>query len=62
VNVLKKFDGVTFDAISRSGAGHKGKLYKPLKLPDYLILHLARFTTNRYSREKSIDRCFPVKI
>jgi U4/U6.U5 tri-snRNP-associated protein 2 len=62
VNVLKKFDGVTFsDAISRSGAAQR-KLYKLLKLPDYLILHLARFTTNRYSREKNPSIvAFPVK-
>jgi U4/U6.U5 tri-snRNP-associated protein 2 len=62
VNVLKKFDGVTFsDAISRSGAAQR-KIYKLLKLPDYLILHLARFTTNRYSREKNPSIvAFPVK-
>jgi U4/U6.U5 tri-snRNP-associated protein 2 len=62
VNVLKKFDGVTFsDAISLSGAAQR-KLYKLLKLPDYLILHLARFTTNRYSREKNPSIvAFPVK-
>lgn len=61
VNVLKKFDGVTFSDAIRQGTSQR-KLYKLLKLPDYLILHLARFTTNRYSREKNPTIvAFPVK-
>ena len=62
VSVLKKFDGVTFsDALSRSGAAQR-KRYRLLELPNYLILHLARFKTNRYSREKNPTIvAFPVK-
>lgn len=53
VNVLKKFDGVTLsDALSRSGEAQK-KRYKLRRLPNYLILHLARFKENKYSREKN---------
>jgi U4/U6.U5 tri-snRNP-associated protein 2 len=53
VNVLKKFDGVTLsDAVTRSGVAQK-KRYKLRRLPDYLILHLARFKENKYSREKN---------
>jgi U4/U6.U5 tri-snRNP-associated protein 2 len=62
VGVLKKFDGLTFsDALSRSGLAQR-KQYRLLKLPKYLILHLARFKTNRYSREKNPTIvAFPVK-
>jgi len=62
VTVLKKFDGVTFtDALSRSGVAQKRK-YALQKLPDYLILHLNRFKTNEYSREKNPTIvAFPVK-
>jgi U4/U6.U5 tri-snRNP-associated protein 2 len=62
VSVLKKFDGVTFsDALSRNGAAQR-KRYRLLELPQYLILHLARFKTNRYSREKNPTIvAFPVK-
>jgi U4/U6.U5 tri-snRNP-associated protein 2 len=62
VTVLKKFDGLTFsDALSRSGAAQR-KRYRLLELPNYLILHLARFKTNRYSREKNPTIvAFPVK-
>jgi U4/U6.U5 tri-snRNP-associated protein 2 len=61
-SVLKKFDGISFfDAVSRSGNVQRKK-YQLLKLPDYLILHLARFKTNRYSREKNpAIVMFPVK-
>lgn len=62
VSVLKKFDGVTFsDALNRSGVAQR-KRYQLLKLPDYLILHLARFKDNRYTKEKNPSIVmFPVK-
>jgi U4/U6.U5 tri-snRNP-associated protein 2 len=62
VTVLKKFDGVNFsDALSRSGAAQR-KQYRLRKLPPYIILHLSRFKTNRYSREKNPTIvAFPVK-
>jgi len=61
VNVLKKFDGVTLSDAIHQGSSQR-KFYKLLKLPNYLILHLARFTTNRYSREKNPTIvAFPVK-
>jgi U4/U6.U5 tri-snRNP-associated protein 2 len=62
VNVLRKFDGVSFsDALSRSGAAQR-KRYRLLELPQYLILHLSRFKTNRYTREKNPTIvAFPIK-
>ena len=62
VSVLKKFDGVTFsDALGRNGIPLR-RQYKLLELPKYLILHLARFKTNRYSKEKNPTIvAFPVK-
>ncbi len=62
VTVLKKFDGVSFsDALSKSGAAQR-KRYVLRELPPYLILHLARFKTNRYSKEKNPTIvAFPVK-
>lgn len=62
VTVLKKFDGVTFsDALTKSGMAQR-KRYQLLQLPNYLILHLARFKTNQYSREKNPTIvAFPVK-
>ena len=62
VNVMKKFDGVTFaDAVSRSGKAQQRK-YQLLELPQYLILHLSRFKSNNYSREKNPTIvAFPVK-
>ena len=61
-SVLKKFDGVTFlDAVGQSGVPQRKK-YQLVRLPNYLILHLARFRTNRYSREKNPTIvAFPVK-
>jgi U4/U6.U5 tri-snRNP-associated protein 2 len=58
VNVLRKFDGMTFsDALNGSM-----RRYKLQKLPPYLILHLLRFTSNRYTREKNHTIVtFPVK-
>lgn len=61
VNVMKKFDGNFSDAISKSGVVQR-KRYRLLELPPYLILHLARFKTNNYSREKNPTIvAFPVK-
>lgn len=62
VSVLKKFDGISFsDALSKSGAAQR-KRYVLRELPPYLILHLARFRTNRYSMEKNPTIvAFPVK-
>jgi len=62
VSVMKKFDGMNFsEAISKSGAAQQ-KRYRLLELPPYLILHLARFKTNNYSREKNPTIvAFPVK-
>ncbi len=62
VSVMKKFDGMTFsDAITKSGVAQR-KRYRLLELPPYLILHLARFKTNNYSREKNPTIvAFPVK-
>ena len=62
VTVLKKFDGVTFsDALTRSGLVQRRR-YALQRLPDYLILHLARFKNNVYSREKNPTIvAFPVK-
>jgi U4/U6.U5 tri-snRNP-associated protein 2 len=62
VSVMKKFDGISFsEAINKSGMTQR-KRYRLLKLPPYLILHLARFKTNDYSREKNPTIvAFPVK-
>ena len=68
VSVLKKFDGVTFsDAIARAQSDGteqslQFKRYQLQELPDYLILHLARFKTNQYIKEKNPTIvAFPVK-
>jgi len=62
VSVMKKFDGISFsEAINKSGIAQR-KRYRVLKLPPYLIIHLARFKTNNYSREKNPTIvAFPVK-
>jgi U4/U6.U5 tri-snRNP-associated protein 2 len=62
VTVLKKFDGISFsDALSKSGVAQR-KRYVLRELPPYLILHLSRFNSNRYSREKNPTIvAFPVK-
>lgn len=62
VTVMKKFDGISFsDALSRSGLTQR-KRYRLKELPSYLVLHLARFKTNNYSREKNPTIvAFPVK-
>ena len=62
VTVLKKFDGCSFsEALSKSGVAQR-KRYVLRELPPYLILHLSRFNSNRYSREKNPTIvAFPVK-
>ena len=62
VNVLKKFDGTTLtDALGRNGQAQR-KSYQLLRLPQYLILHLGRFTQNGYTREKNPTIvAFPIK-
>mmetsp|Transcript_23187 Transcript_23187/g.64262 ORF Transcript_23187/g.64262 Transcript_23187/m.64262 type:complete len:614 (+) Transcript_23187:136-1977(+) len=62
VSVMKKFDGINFsEAINKSGMTQR-KRYRLLDLPPYLILHLARFKTNNYSREKNPTIvAFPVR-
>eukprot|EP00536_Pseudo-nitzschia_multiseries_P006368 jgi/Psemu1/255329/estExt_Genewise1Plus.C_1340031 len=62
VSVMKKFDGINFsEAINKSGMTQR-KRYRLLDLPPYLILHLGRFKTNNYSREKNPTIvAFPVK-
>ena len=62
VSVLKKFDGVTVtDTLGRKGLPQRRK-YRLLELPKYLVLNLARFKTNEYSKEKNPTIvAFPVK-
>jgi len=48
VNVLNKFNGISFhDALNMQ------RRYRLKKLPNYLILHLARFKKNGFSMEKN---------
>lgn len=68
VNILKKFDGVSFnDVISASSAANGGAIlqrrrYRLKKLPNYLILCLARFKRNAFNSEKNSTIVpFPVK-
>jgi len=63
-SVLQKFDGVTFsEAISKSSvSSQQMRRYQLRKLPNYLILHLSRFKSNKYRREKNPTIVtFPVK-
>jgi U4/U6.U5 tri-snRNP-associated protein 2 len=52
VTVLQKFDGVTFSDAIQHGVVQRRR-YTIQQLPSYLILHFARFTSNRYSRVKN---------
>lgn len=62
VSVMKKFDGISFSEVINKSGVTQPKRYRLLKLPPYLILHLARFKTNNYSREKNPTIvAFPVK-
>jgi len=62
VAVLKKFDGISFsDCVNKAGEAQRRR-YRVRKLPPYLILHLARFHTNRFLKEKNPTIvAFPVK-
>jgi U4/U6.U5 tri-snRNP-associated protein 2 len=53
VTVLKKFNGISFlDCVSKQGEAQQRR-YRIRKLPPYLILHLARFQSNRFLKEKN---------
>jgi len=62
VSVLKKFDGISFlDALGKNGLAQKRR-YQLKRLPNYLILHLARFKRNGFYNEKNPTIvAFPVK-
>lgn len=62
VTVLKKFNGVSFsDVVNKAGVAQRRR-YRIQQLPPYLILHLARFQTNQYIREKNPTIvAFPVR-
>jgi hypothetical protein len=61
LEVLKKYDGETWtDHVGASGL--ERKRYRLLKLPQYLIFHLGRFTMNNFNLEKNHTIVtFPVK-
>lgn len=75
VNVLRKFDGVSFcdvlamqqqskvtDSTSEGVAVSRKRRYRLKKLPNYLILHLNRFKHNNFTVEKNPTIVmFPVK-
>jgi len=60
--VLKKFDGISFsDIVNKAGVAQRRR-YQIRNLPPYLILHLARFQTNRFLKVKNPTIvAFPVK-
>jgi U4/U6.U5 tri-snRNP-associated protein 2 len=62
VTVLQKFNGISLtDAINRQGTPQQRR-YKLKKLPNYLILHLARFKKNNFYSEKNPTIvAFPLK-
>merc|ERR1711865_530959 len=52
--VLQKFDGVTFHDVVKAHTQTTARTrYRLTELPPYLILHLARFNTNQYTRTKN---------
>jgi U4/U6.U5 tri-snRNP-associated protein 2 len=61
LEILKKYDGTTWtDHVGASGL--ERKRYRLLKLPQYLIFHLGRFTMNNFNLEKNHTIVtFPVK-
>eukprot|EP00559_Dactyliosolen_fragilissimus_P008465 CAMPEP_0184864630 /NCGR_PEP_ID=MMETSP0580-20130426/15678_1 /TAXON_ID=1118495 /ORGANISM="Dactyliosolen fragilissimus" /LENGTH=609 /DNA_ID=CAMNT_0027363511 /DNA_START=93 /DNA_END=1922 /DNA_ORIENTATION=+ len=71
VSVLKKFDGTTFNDVlkgkisSSTNGDNNGPVKRRYQLkimPDYLILHLARFKRNNFYNEKNPTIvAFPVK-
>ncbi|OMO97382.1 Peptidase C19, ubiquitin carboxyl-terminal hydrolase 2 [Corchorus olitorius] len=59
-NILKKFDGET--VTTTVGPPARMMRYRVTKLPQYLILHMRRFTKNNFFREKNPTLVnFPVK-
>jgi len=61
VNILKKFDGVTFSDVLTAN-GLQRRRYKVKQLPSYLILCVARFKQNEFNNEKNPTIVpFPVK-
>ncbi|PPD78143.1 hypothetical protein GOBAR_DD24944 [Gossypium barbadense] len=58
-NILKKFDGETVTTTVRPPARMR---YRVTRLPQYLIVHMRRFTKNNFFREKNPTLVnFPVK-
>eukprot|EP01038_Epipyxis_sp_PR26KG_P012592 gene12592-16885_t len=59
--LLKKFDGMKWaDTVTKEA--HVRKQYRIQRLPQYLVLHLARFTKNNFNMEKNPTIItFPVK-
>jgi len=62
VTVLQKFNGISFsDALNRQGTPQQRR-YRLKELPNYLILHLARFKKNNFYSEKNPTIvAFPLK-
>ncbi|XP_059287098.1 uncharacterized protein LOC132040469, partial [Lycium ferocissimum] len=59
-NILKKFDGETVTEVVRPRTARMR--YRVTKLPQYLILHMRRFTKNNFFMEKNPTLVnFPVK-
>ncbi|XP_062160357.1 uncharacterized protein LOC133867622 isoform X3 [Alnus glutinosa] len=59
-NILKKFDGETVTEVVRPRIARM--IYRVTRLPQYLILHLRRFTKNNFFVEKNPTLVnFPVK-
>jgi Ubiquitin C-terminal hydrolase len=69
VNILRKFDGLSFNDVINTSIGTIGgsitqrrRRYRIQKLPNYLILCLARFKRNTFNNEKNPTIVpFPVK-
>ena len=58
-NILQKFNGVSFHDVAKQ---NEKRQYKLVELPNYLILHLNRFTKNSFSMDKNPTIvAFPVK-
>jgi U4/U6.U5 tri-snRNP-associated protein 2 len=58
VNILKKFDGVSFSDVISGNSGSGGatlqrRRYHLKQLPDYLIMCLSRFQRNSFNSEKN---------
>jgi len=65
VNILKKFDGVSFNDVISGATGNgsgQRRRYQLKQLPNYLILCLSRFKRNSFNSEKNPTIVpFPVK-